>query len=113
MEIKVNMNPLEATTVSPYLGLTITYNNNYLAALYINLRKYQRRWVVVAKVLGKIGESVKSHNIMYKAVVQVVILYESKNLMVTDAIVTVIEGFHVKTARIIAGMSASKGNDGE
>ena len=53
--IKINMNPLEANKMFPYLGLTITYNNSYWAELYINLWTFWRIWGMVEKVLGNTG----------------------------------------------------------
>ena len=59
MAIRANLNPLEENKVFPYLRLTIAYNNCDWAALYSNLRKVQRRWEMVAKVLGKTGRHSK------------------------------------------------------
>ena len=74
MEIKVKLNPLESTTVFPYLGYIITYKNNDWAAFYSNLRKDHRRWGMAENVLEKTGEPIKAHEMMYKTVVQVVLL---------------------------------------
>ena len=89
------------------------YNNNDWEALYINLRKAQRRWGMVAKVLGKTGVLIKVQEMMYKAVVYVVLLYGSKILVVTDAMMMVLEGFHQRIARKVAGMTVRKGGDRE
>ena len=78
MAIKVNLNPLEASTVLPYLKSTIMYNNSEWAALYSNLQKYQRSWGMVEKVLGKAGALIKVCNMMHKAVFQSVLLYGRK-----------------------------------
>ena len=53
MEIKVNLNPLEETTVFLYQGITITYNNSDWAVFYINLQTYQRRWGTVERWWGR------------------------------------------------------------
>ena len=55
MNIRVNLDPLEATTALNYLGNMVMYKNSDWAALYSNLRKDQRRWVMVENVLGKTG----------------------------------------------------------
>ena len=78
MTVRVNLTPLEATTAFRYLGRTVMYNNNDWEALYINLRKSQRRCGMVSKVLGKTGAPIKSRVMMYKTVVQPVLLYRSK-----------------------------------
>ena len=70
--------PLEAITAFPYLGSMVTFNNINWTALYINLQNAYRQWVVVAKVLGKTGVPLKSWEMMYKAVVQAVLLYGIK-----------------------------------
>ena len=109
----LDLNTLEEKTEFPYLGRTVMYNNNDWEALYINLRKAQRRWGMVAKVLGKTGVLIKVQEMMYKAVVYVVLLYGSKILVVTDAMMMVLEGFHHRIARKVAGMTVRKGGDRE
>ena len=42
----------------PYLGRTVAYNNSDWAGLYHNLRKAQRRWGIVRKVVTKTGTTV-------------------------------------------------------
>ena len=66
MAIRVNLDPLEATTAFPYLSCMVNLNNSDWVDLYRNLRKSQRRWGVVAKVVGNTGASVKSWVIMYR-----------------------------------------------
>ena len=113
MAIKVNLNPLGATTGFPYLGRTITYNKIDWAEIYSNLRKSQRIWGMVEKVLGKKGELIKACEMMYKAVFQVVLMYGREIWVVTEAMVTVIEGIHHRIAIRIAGMTVRKSNSRE
>ena len=49
---------------------------------------------MIENMLGKKGEPLKARAIVYKAVVQVVIMYGIENLVVTDAMMTVLEGLH-------------------
>ena len=49
------METLEKTAELPYLGRTVAFKNSYLAALYENLSKVQRKWGFVVKVLTKVG----------------------------------------------------------
>ena len=49
---------------------------------------------------------------IYNAVVQAVLLYRSKIWVVMDSMVTVLEGFHHRIARLIAGMTAWRFNGG-
>ena len=84
------MNPIEATTAFPYLGRAVMYNNSEWEALYSNLRKFHRIWGMLAKVLGKTGAPIKARAMVYKVVVQVVLLYGSEIWVVTDAIMKVL-----------------------
>ena len=93
MDIKVKLNPLEATILLSYLGLTITYNNSDWAALYSNLRKAFRRWGAVVKVLENTGVPINAHALMYKVVVQAVLLYGCRIWVVKGAMTTVLEIF--------------------
>ena len=67
----------------------------------------------MAKVLENTRELIKSQKMTYKAVVQTVLLYGRKVWVVTDEIMTMIEGFHYSITRQIAGMTAKKGDGGE
>ena len=65
---------------------------------------------MVAKVLGKMGAPIKACAMMYKALVQAVLLYGSPIWVVKDAMVMVIEVFQHMIARQILGMIARKGD---
>ena len=67
---------------------------------------------MVEKVLSKTGVPIKSRVMIYNAVVQAVLLYRSKIWVVMDYMVTVLEGFHHRIARLIAGMTAWRFNGG-
>ena len=68
---------------------------------------------MVAKVLGKTGVLTKTQEIMYKALFQAVLLYVIKIWVVADAMMMVIEEFHHRVARLIAGMKPKKSDSGE
>ena len=74
VSIKINVETLPPWEAFPYLGQTIAYNNSDWAAVYQNLRKYQRQWGVVARVVESTGERVQAQGEMYKAVAQLVLL---------------------------------------
>ena len=103
------MEALLPSKTFPYLGRTITYNNRYWAAVYQNLRKAQRRWEMIKRVLSKTGATVRDRGMMYKVVTQSVILYGSDRWLVTGNMLKVLEGFHNRTARWITGMMATRG----
>ena len=67
---------------------------------------------MLEKVFGKMGDPIKDQMIIYKAVVQVVLLYGSEILMIMDTMVTVLEVFHHSITRRIAGMIAQRGDSG-
>ena len=67
----------------PYLERTIEYNNSDWTAVFQNLRKAQRRWGMILKVLKNTVATVQAHGIMYKAVENKLLLYSSNILVVT------------------------------
>ena len=90
MLISVNAETMDPTADFLYLDHTVSYNNSNWSALYHNIKKYRRWCGMVAKVLTKVGSSVRSWVIMCKAMVQKVSLYESEIWVVTVAMLTVI-----------------------
>ena len=54
-------------------------------------------------MLRKTGAPIKYWEMMYKTVVQAVLMYGSKIRVATDAIMTVIDEFHNRIARQIEG----------
>ena len=109
----VNMNLLDYTSALPYLGRTVTYNKTKWTALYANARKAQKHWVVAAKVPRQMGEHRKSRNMLYKEVVQTVLLYWCESWVATFTMMAVLEGFHHSVARILAGTTERQGNGGD
>ena len=105
--IRVNLNPLKATTAFPCLGRTITYNNSDWVALCSNLCKSKRRWGVVEKVLSKTGAPIKVRAMMYKTVVQEVLLYGREIWVVIGAMITLIEVFNHRISIQIVVITAS------
>ena len=94
MSISVNAEPLEPATTFPYLGRIVAYKNSNWADLYQNIRKTHQRWEVVEKVVTNTGSRVQVRGVIYKAVVNVVILYGSEIWLVAGAISKVLEEFH-------------------
>ena len=71
--IGVNADPLNLIAPFPYLGRTVTYNNSNWEALYQNLQKALRRWVMVGKIVTKTESAVQSQGMMYQSVVKLVL----------------------------------------
>ena len=68
----MNADPLGPAAAFPYLVQIFAFNNSYWASLYQNLRKAQRCWGVVAKLLTKTGATVQLREMLYRVVVQTV-----------------------------------------
>ena len=68
---------------------------------------------MVENVMGKMGALIKARTMMYKAVVQAVILYGRKIWVATDEMMAVLEVFHNRIAGPISGTTARKSNDRE
>ena len=61
---------------------------------------------MVEKVMGKTRALIKYQGVMYKVVVQEILLYGSEIWVVPDEMVTVLEGFNNRISRRIAVMRA-------
>ena len=99
--ISVNADPLEPATAFPYLGFTVAFNNSNWAAVYQNIRKARNWWDMVEKLLKSTGATVRVQVIIYKALVQTVLLYGKESWVVTGAMLKLLEGFHHWVARRI------------
>ena len=68
---------------------------------------------MIVKVLAKIGATVRYQRILYNAVAQLALLYESDRCVVTGEMLKVLEGLHHRATRRITGMTEKRGADGE
>ena len=68
---------------------------------------------MVAKVLGKTRAPIKACVLMYKAVFQSVLLYGREIWVVMHTMMTVLELFHHRIAKRVAGLTERKGDGGE
>ena len=66
--------PLESLSTFPYLCHTITCNNSDSGDLYQNMINLQRSLGMVSGVLVKAGLAVWSREMLYKAVVQALLV---------------------------------------
>ena len=81
--------------------------------MYRNLRKAQRRWGVISRVLEKTGATVRSWGMIYKAVAQSVLLYSSDIWVVMGDMLKFLEVFHHRAERRITGMTETGGSGRE
>ena len=89
----MNYNHLEPVAAFMCLGHMVAYNNRGWMSLYQNLRNMQRRWEIVGKVVSKTGSTVQDRGVLYKAVIQLVLLYGSESWVVMGEMLNVLEGF--------------------
>ena len=89
--------------------LQLSHINSNWEAVYQNLRKEQRQWGLIVRVLEKTGETVQSRGIMYKAVTQSVLLYVSESWVVTAEILKFLEGLYHRAERQITGITETHG----
>ena len=82
--IRVKLEPFEAKNTFYYLRHTVNFNNINCEDLYSNLWKAQIQWGLVAMFLEKTGAPVKDRSMIYKAVVQAVVLSGSNLWVVMD-----------------------------
>ena len=109
----MNYEPLEPVAAFPYLGRMDAYNNSNWVDLYQNIWKARRWWVMVGKLVSKTGATFQARGILYKTVVQSVLLYGSESWVVTGEMIKMLEIFDHQVARRITGMAAQRNMDGE
>ena len=95
-----------------YLRQTIAYKKRDWVAVYLNLRKYRRRWGMTVRVLERIVATVQSWGAMYKTMAQSVLLYGIEIWMMTGEMLKALMAFHHQAARHITGMTAKRGAGG-
>ena len=64
---------------------------------------------MIVRVLAKTGATVRARGMVYKAVVQSVLLYGTERWVVTEEMLKVFKGFHHWAERRITGMKATGG----
>jgi Reverse transcriptase (RNA-dependent DNA polymerase) len=89
-----------------YLGKVETRSDSDWAALYTNLKRARYKWYKLSKLLHREGANSRIFGMFYKAVVQTVLLFGCESWTMTDAMWTVLRGFHHRAARRMANMMA-------
>ena len=88
----MNSDPLEPAADFSYLVHTVSYNNRHWEALYKNLRKARRqRGGMVEKVVKKMVATVWARGMLYKELVQTVMLYGSESWVATGSMLKLLE----------------------
>ena len=86
-----------------YLGRTVTFNKSDWGSPYQNFHIARCWWEVVAKLLTSTGVTVCVGEMLYKAVLQMVLIYVRESWVVMGAMLKFMEGFHHQEDRRISG----------
>jgi len=101
--------PIENVGSFPYLGRKEARTDADWGAIYTNLRKARYKWYKLSKLLTREGANPKIFGKFYKGVVHVILLYGCESWTLTEAMWTVLKGFHHRAARRMTNMMAYKG----
>jgi hypothetical protein len=97
-----------------YLGRVITRDDSDLAAVLRNVARARTKWAAVSRILRRDGASVHLRSRFYMVIVSAVLLYGSETWVITRRIQALIDSFHNRVARTVAGTFIRKlGGDGD
>ena len=108
VSLQINVDTLSTLYAFPYLKRMIAYKNSDWPEVFHNLRKAQIRWGIISKVLIKTGETVRSRGMIRRSVAQTVMLQDRESWVVMGEMLNILEGFHHRAARQIAGMTEKR-----
>jgi exonuclease III len=103
---------LEQVTEFKYLGRVIAQDDSDLAACIRNIARARAKWGAISRVLRRDGASTFNFSRFYMVIVSAVLLYGSETWVVTRRIQSMLEAFHNRVARTIAGTFIRK-RDGD
>ena len=104
---------MEAVTDFRYLGWLLTATDDDWLAVAGNIKKAQRSWRRMAKVLGREGEDPKVSGTFYIAVTQQVLLFGAETWVLTAKMKKALDAFQGREARKLTGRHPQRGRDGE
>jgi hypothetical protein len=93
---------LNRVDIFKYLGRLMSMDDNDRPAIRGNLKKARRCWARVSRVLRAENAPPRVSSSFYRATVQAVLLYGSETWTITQSMMRVLEGFHLKAAWRIA-----------
>ena len=100
----INGEQLEQVRSFGYLGRCVHEDNSDWPALFSNVKKARKRWGMLVRILDKDGATNYAKGMFYRAIIQSVLLYGVETWTVTPAMMKVLESFHNRVARRLAGM---------
>jgi hypothetical protein len=96
--------PLESVQEFKYLGRLLSSNDNDWPAVHKNLSKARKSWARISRILARRdGATPRVSGMFYKAVVQSVLLFGSETWVLSNPMLTALEGFHRRVAHRLAG----------
>jgi hypothetical protein len=111
-QFSVNGKVLEWVEVFKYLRCLLSQDDDDIQAIHAQLRKARATWAWVGQVLHSKNVSPHVTANFYKAVVQAILLYGSKNWVLSRAALVHLEGFHIHAAYRMAKMHKPKRGPG-
>ena len=111
-QFTVNGQTIEIVTEFKYLGRMISNMDDDWVALHLNLTKSRKRWGRVAHILSRDGNEPRHSGMLYKAVLQSVLLHGCETWVFTEELHRALESFHNRVARRISGMMPIRHPDG-
>jgi hypothetical protein len=97
-QFTVHRDVLEKVKVYRYLSCMLLQDDNDIQAMQSQLGKVQGTWARVGQVLCRENALPRTSAKFYQAIVQSVLLYGSKTLVLSKAIMARHEGFHIRAA---------------
>ena len=96
--------PLAVVYLFRYLGRTLSSSDNKLTAVDHNLQRARGKWIWLEKILEREGDVRRTVGRFYVAVVQAVLIFGSKMLVLTPRLEKYLKGFHHRAVRRMAVM---------
>ena len=81
--------------------------------MYAQLQKGRHRWGRVSTILARVGANPRVSGLFYKTIVMSVVLYGCETWVITPTMHKVLEGFHNRVARRLAGLQGQRLRNGE
>ena len=102
-DFQAYVQPLNLVTSFKYLGRILTASDDDWPVVVGNLRKVRKKWVWLSRILGWAGDKLQLSEILFRAVVQSVLLFESGTLLTTPRMGRSLGGFQHRADRHITG----------
>ena len=104
--------PLVTVPSLKYLGRILSVSEYYWPEVVHNLRKAQKKWVWLSRVLVREGADAQRPGLLYVSVVQAVLLYGSEMRVTSPHIGRKLSGFHYWLEHRLKGRQLRRRIDG-